>query len=208
MLKERENSVSFKTVKRICAATLLLCLMLVMTACSGDGDDPYVSPFDGRDLADLSGYESMGDYDGDTMLVLTTMDEVDELMENDESFAVMFSYENCPYCNLLMPYVNEAAAEAGVRVGYIDTRSNPEWMSNMDIDDYDKVVDRFGRYLSEDDDGKEHLYTPDMYFIKNGRVKARHDGVTEGADDPEQELTSSQEEQLLKDLAEAFNAVK
>lgn len=180
----------------------------LVPSCSGDSDEPYAGPFDGRDLADLSGYESMGDYDGDTMLVPTTMTEVDELMDDDESFAVMFSYEDCPYCNMLMPYVNEAAAEAGVRVGYIDTRSNPEWMSNMDIDGYDKVVDRFGRYLSEDDDGKEHLYTPDMYFIKNGRVKARHDGVTEGADDPERELTSDQEKQLMSDLADEFATVK
>ena len=69
-------------------------------------------------------------------------------------------------------------------------------MNNTEIDDYDLFVKRFGKYLAEDDSGGRHLYTPDLYVIKNGKVKSHHQGVIEGADDPEEPLTSSQEEEL------------
>ena len=199
-----------KTSKIVLFLAVMLMCAALGTSCSekNDGGQEYSGPFDGREPADLSGYETMEDYDKDIMLVDTTVAEMDELMDNDESFVVFFSYEDCPYCNRLIPYLNDAALEAGVRVGYINTRSNPEWMSNMDIDGYDIVTERFKKYLSKDDDGKLHLYTPDMYFIKEGRVVDRHDGVTEGADDPGQELTSSQEKQLKSDLADEFEAVK
>ena len=77
----------------------------------------------------------------------------------------------------------------------------------MDIYDYDIVEERFAKWLPEDDDGREHLYVPDVYFIKNGKVVARHDGVTPGADDPSNKLTSEQLEQLKKDLADEFNSL-
>ena len=131
--------------------------------------------------------------------------EVAEKMDAGETFVVFASFENCPWCNLLIPYLNDAAAEAGVTVGYIDTRANPEWSNNMDIDDYDLFVEKFGKYLKEDDDGKPHLYTPDTYFIKNGKIVAQHVGVTPGVENPSDPLTSEQEEKLRKDLANEFS---
>lgn len=203
---------TMRKLKKTAAGMILLYMLFTLAACSGGGDESsaeaYVSPFDGRDASVLLGYDSMEDYDKEIMMCDTTMAEVDKLMKDGETFVVFFSFEDCPYCNRLIPYLNDAAAEAGVKVGYIDTRSNPEWLSNMDIDDYDKVTDRFGKYLSKDDSGKEHLYTPDTYFIKKGRVVARHSGVTEGADDPEKELSSAQEEQIKKDLKDEFDSLK
>ena len=207
--KEKQNILSRKIAVLAIALSMLVCVLMTVSCSSKGGDESeYSGPFDGREEADLSGYESMEDYSGEIMLVDTTVAEMDELMDAGESFVVFFSYEDCPYCNRLMPYLNEAAEKAGVKVGYIDTRSNPEWMSNMDIDGYDIVTKRLKKYLSKDEDGKLHLYTPDMYFIKGGKVADRHEGVTEGADDPSEELTSSQEETLMKDLAASFEAIK
>ena len=190
---------------------LLLVASLSMAACKGGSSGASAGNSDAfadRELSDMSGYGGLDDYLKETVFVETTVAEMDQMMKDGETFAVFFSFEDCPYCNRLIPYLNDAALDAGIHVGYIDTRAKPEWTNNMDIDDYDIVVDRFGDYLAKDDDGTPHLYVPDVYFIKNGKVVARHDGVTPGADDPSQELTSSQEEQLRRDLRDEFAAMK
>ena len=181
-----------------------------MLAACGSKDKGSIpdSPFAGRDTVDLSGYESMSDHDGESRFADTTVAEIDQLMSDGESFIFFASYEDCPYCNLMIPYLNDALAEAGTYAGYLDTRRDPGWMNNADIDDYDLFVKRFGRYLENDSSGNPHLYTPDLYVIKDGKVKAHHQGVLESADDPDQPLSSSQEEELRELLEEIIDVLK
>lgn len=154
------------------------------------------SPFEGREAADLYGYPSMLDYNGESRLMETSVAEVDQLMKDDKSFVLFIGYEECGYCSQLLPYLNDALTEAGTCAGYIDTRKDPEWMTNADIDDYDLFVKRFRRFLEKDEDGERYLYTPDLYVIKDGKVKAHHQGVLAGVEDPDSPLTSSQEDEL------------
>ena len=197
--------------ERLMKKTILLTLgvaliiALTFTACGSKTESDIPDAFAGKDKSIVLGYESMENYGGDIMLRDTTVKEVAEKMDAGETFVVFASVENCPWCNLLIPYLNDAATEAGMTVGYIDTRANPEWSNNMDIDDYDLFVEKFGKYLKEDDDGKPHLYTPDTYFIKNGKIVAHHSGVTPGVENPIDPLTSEQEEKLRKDLANEFS---
>lgn len=191
--------------------TALLASASLLASCgseSSSGSEKLPDPFAGRDPSIVLGYDGMEGYQGEIMFVDTTVAEVAEMMDKGETFVVFASFEDCPWCNLIISHLNDAARDAGVHVGYIDTRLKPEWTSNMDIDDYDLFVEKFGDWLSEDEDGKLHLYTPDTYFIKNGKVVARHDGVTPGVDDPNHPLTSEQEEQLKKDFADEFNTLK
>lgn len=184
--------------KKIAAAAV--CLIIVSSLLSGCADknkgEIPASPYSGRETADLSGYSSMSGSGIESRLVDTTVAEIDQLMKDKESFIFFAGYEDCDYCSRMLPYLNEALADAGTYAGYLDTRKDPGWMNNADIDDYDLFVKRFGRYLDEDDSGDRHLYTPDLYVIKNGRVKAHHQGLVEGVDDPGQPLTSAQEKEL------------
>ena len=190
--------------------------IFTMAACSGGNDSgdaqsgklDVEDAFAGREASDFSGYHSMEDYTDEIMFVDTDVKEVANMIDSGKTFVFIASFADCPWCNRLVPYLNDAAREAGVHVGYIDTRKNPEWQSNMDIDDYDLFVKRFRNWLEKDEDGKLHLYTPDTYFIKNGKVVRRHNGVTPGADDPDVELTSEQDEQIKKDLSEEFASLQ
>lgn len=189
------------------AAALIIC-GLVLAGCGVGAGGSSADPYADRSPVDLSGYESMADYDGEVRLVPTTAAEAARLMRQGKSFVLFAGYEECGYCNLLLPYLNEAAIEADRYVGYIDTRANPDWMTNNDIDDFDRFLDCFGNYLEEDENGEKHLYTPDTYFVKDGQVAARHDGVVEGVDETDQPLGEGQEDALREQLAEAFQALE
>ena len=183
--------------------TLIICIIIVSSLLAGCGKDNGAipeSPFSGRDTVDLSAYTSMSGQGGESRFVDATVAEIDQLMKDKESFVFLAAYEDCQYCDLLMPYLNEALADKGTYAGYLDTRKDPSWSSNTDIDDYDLFCKRFGRYLEKDENGNLHLYTPDIYVIKKGRVVAEYQGVVEGADDPENALTSAQEKELRETL--------
>lgn len=184
---------------------VLLASALLLASCGGDAEQAELpsSPFAGRDAVDMSSYKGLGDYDKELRFADTTVAEIDQLMKDKESFIFIAAYEDCDYCSAIIPYLNDALTEADTYAGYLDTRKDPEWMNNADIDDYELFVERFGRYLEEDENGNRHLYTPDLYVIKNGKVKAHHQGVVDGFDDPESPLTSAQEDELktlLKDM--------
>ena len=188
-------------MKRIHA--FIICIIIASALLAGCGKDKGAipeSPFSGRDTVDLSAYTSMSGQGGESRFVDTTVAEIDQLMKDKESFVFLAAYEDCQYCDLLMPYLNEALADKGTYAGYLDTRKDPSWSSNTDIDDYDLFCKRFGRYLEKDENGNLHLYTPDIYVIKKGRVVAEYQGVVEGADDPENALTSAQEKELRETL--------
>ena len=188
-------------MKRIFA--FIICIIIVSSLLAGCGKDNGAipeSPFSGRDTVDLSAYTSMSGQGGESRFVDTTVAEIDQLMKDKESFVFLAAYEDCQYCDLLMPYLNEALADKGTYAGYLDTRKDPSWSSNTDIDDYALFCKRFGRYLEKDENGNLHLYTPDIYVIKKGRVVAEYQGVIEGADDPENALTSAQKKELRETL--------
>ena len=194
-----------RRIIKLTALAAIGILLMALVACGPKESTSIPNAFDGRSESVVIGYYSMEEYSKDIMLRDTTVKEVAEKMDNGETFVVFASFENCPWCNLLIPYLNDAAIEAGVTVGYIDTRANPEWTNNMEIDDYDLFVEKFGKYLKDDADGKPHLYTPDTYFIKNGKIVSQHVGVTPGVENPSDPLTSEQEEKLRKDLANEFS---
>ncbi len=188
---------------------LSLCLMSICMAavffagCASLGGDT-TSPYAGKQTADLSGYESMSDLDDESRLVDTTVKDIAKYMDEKKTFAFFVGYEDCDYCNALLPYLNEAARGEDIYVGYLNTRANPQWKNNTDIDDYDTFVELFGDYLKKEND-KPILYTPDLYFIKAGEVVGHHQGLIEGAEDPESALDSDQET-ALRTLLEGYMA--
>lgn len=140
----------------------------------------------------------------DGTFVDTTVLDIANYVWRRNSFVFVAGFENCPYCKRMLPYLKTVADENGIKVGYLNTRKNPNWESNLDIDNYDIFKELFGEFLKEDENGIPHLYVPDIYFIHNGEVVGRINSI-EGADDPDAPLTKEQEKELLSMLRECFN---
>lgn len=178
-----------------CMKKIVFVLLLLLTGCS--------STTSSLTKADMSHYENFNDEDH-VFYEMNVKEMVDKI-DNNETFVVYFGFSECPWCNVAMPILNETAKEYDSIVYYIDTRSNEEWESNMDIDDYDLVVDYLGEYLDYDDDGKKHLYTPHVFFFKEGEVVKEHEGTIDGKTD---EITTQEKEQLKQIYEEGFEAIK
>ena len=92
-------------------------------------------------------------YDDVEILRTMTVKDVVAEMDAGHSFAVFFGFAACPSCQAVRASLLDAAASTGHLLGFVDTRANPAWTSNMDIDDYDLFVERFGNYVPLDGDG-------------------------------------------------------
>lgn len=144
-------------------------------------------------------------YAAGSMEAMTVRELLDKI-EAKDSFAVVFGFEACPSCQAAMPILQYEAQAAGRSVGYIDTRANPAWTSNMDIDDYEELTAALGQYFALDADGQQHLYVPHVFFIKAGEVALQHQGLADGAE-PET-MTAAQQAALAAIYRRGFESIK
>lgn len=93
------------------------------------------------------------------------------------TFVALFGYASCPDCKAAVPLLLDEALGHGIwQVLYVDTRADPSWDSNTDIDGYDRLVGVMGDRFSKDDDGTPHMQVPFVAFVRDGRVVASVEG--------------------------------
>lgn len=143
-------------------------------------------------------------HDDEEILRTMTVKNVIAAMDAGHSFAVLFGFDACPSCQAVRPSLLAAAAYTDSLIGYVDTRANPAWTSNMDIDDYDLFVERFGNYVPLDSSGLKHLYVPHIFFIRNGKIIRDYQGVAENFNAHEQTVSEELYQKLLATYTSGF----
>ena len=187
---------------------LIIGIMTFLSACGGgnSGGSEVKNPLADYPPASMENYRDMEGVKTD--FVDITVKDIEKLMKDKATFAFLASFETCPWCNQLLFHLNEVAQERGVTLGYLDTRKNPEWNSNIDIDDYDIFVELFGDYLSPDEAGIPHLYVPMLIFIKDGQVVNTRNGVLPEIESADQVLTEEIKANLKADLGTYFDSLQ
>ena len=183
------------TTGTIVQMLLAVFLSLSLAACASGRGRNGTQAAAGGTKADMSGYAT---YDAKT-------DYVYERMHRNETFAILFGFAKCPWCRDFMPVMNEAAKRTGhSTVYYVNTRENTNWKSNLDIDNYDLLVQMAFDYLPYDEAGIKHLDAPTAYFVKGGKIQ----NAVFAPDYAAHEETISDElrEALLQQLIRAFKA--
>ena len=169
------------------------------------------------DHSDMSGYVGLDGYqlEDELPFVDVTVQDIHKLIEEKCTFALFISFADCPWCNAVIKYFAEVCAEQhhafghDILVASMDTRKNPAWQSNLDIDDYDLFVEDFYDYLEYDSDNIKHLYVPHVFFIKDGAVVYEHQGAIPAmGSDPNMVLSEAQEEELRNIYREGFKALQ
>ncbi len=155
------------------------------------------------DLSEYATYDPNEDY----VYERSDVKEMYDRMHNNESFAIYFGFHRCPWCRDLMPVLNEVSKEIGNEVVYyVNTRENPEWKSNIDIDDYDLLVEMASDYLPYDEKGIKHLNAPTVYFVKGGKIETAVFSPTYDA--TKRTISKWQKKQLKKKILKAFEKIQ
>ena len=158
--------------------------------------EPYTA-LDAYELADMSGYDCAAGYEKDYQFVNMTVAEVAAEMDAGTSFVLYTGYNKCPWCNVILNHLNDIALERGIKIAYIDTRRDPSWKSNVDIDDYDLFIERFGSTLKLDEADKPHLYVPHIFFVKDGQLVSDYSGTVPSQENPDDTLSDEEINEFL-----------
>ena len=194
------------------AAAILITLLIATTIIAkllepnrGHSTSP-ISLANSYKIADMSGYRNLSK----TTDLFYEMEALDVVKEIDagSTFVVVFSHEECPLCSVAIPVLNEVASEYGWPVGYVNTRKNPEWRSNMAMDHYDELADHIGEYFQTDEMNRQHLYVPQIFFIQNGEVTYTYEGAGPTYDGSGNPLTPEQKNRLSEAYRKGFETKK
>ena len=182
---------------------ILICMFILISGCgkrSGESAMLTGEPSDMNDYVLLQGIDhAFYDLDVEGMV---------KAMKDKKTFAVYFGYPSCEWCMEAAPVLNQAALENEMQVGYINTRSNPLWEKNTEIENYDLLVENVGEFLEYDSEGIRHLYTPAVFFIREGKVIGFHEGTVPDHNARNRMMTVEEREELLNTYRGMFEQLK
>ena len=116
--------------------------------------------------ADISDYPEMANVK-EHVFTEGSIDDTLNLLENGTG-AIFFSYAECPYCNLVMPTLNDVALENGYSIVLLDA-----YREDFDKEAFNKFVEIYPGVESEDG----NIYTPQLIIVKDGEIINSFTGV-------------------------------
>ena len=136
-------------------------------------------------------------------------DKMMAIIENKETCIVVMGFKACPWCQALVPYVNEVAKQEGLKKIYyldiLDMRDNNE---SADHGKYLYFKEYFSTVLDKE---KDRINAPTVLSIKDGELMGFHlDTVSSHLmeDNILPPLNSKQEEELKNILQNLIKSIK
>ena len=147
------------------------------------------------------------DVDTDNVFIIKNGKETIDILEHGTG-VVFLGFPSCPWCQRYAKYLNEVAKEKGIKkIYYHDTYD--DWQNNTD--DYQKITSILSDHLQYDNDGKRHLYVPDVVFVKDGVIVGNDyetSKYTAGANTPDEYWTEARVVDLKDRLGSFMELVK
>lgn len=125
-----------------------------------------------------------------------------DLINQKQTFIVYFGYESCPWCNDLLPILNEVSIEKEKELYYIDFLADE---NNSDIDSLETILDLASEYLNENEDGNIEIFFPMVFYVQKGQIIDVHIGTLSNHDASKDELTQKQAARLKYNLEKEFD---
>ena len=120
---------------------------------------------------------------------------------------VFLGYPQCPWCQRLSEYVDQAARAEGIaRIHYLNIRQARASKNET----YQKLVARLAPYLSKDEDGQPRIFVPDVTIVKRGSIVWRYkeEPTGDSAITPDRYWTAERAQRAVAQLRRAMQTMK
>lgn len=178
----------------------LFVLLIVLLSLVGCNRAPVYPQPEGN-TSDMSGYGGLES----EQFVDIDLDGILNLFEEKKTAIVYFGYASCPWCNALMPILNEVSVEKQMKLYYLDWHADINYQ-NKKIFDIVDICDAAGLVEEHQDDGTGIFYFPTVLFIKDGIPVILHSGTVSGHDGS-QGLSEKQIARLKYMLEKEFDSL-
>lgn len=174
---------------------LLLLSLLLVTGCVNKNIE-YDQPE--TEVTDMSGYG----LDTQNFHYLK-LDDMFKMMEDRKTFIVVLSHIGCPWCEGLLPVLDQIINEKGMQVYYLNSLAD-ELAS--DTEGLDKLLDLAKEYVTYEDD-KPVLWVPSIFYVQLGKIIDVHEGTVNTHPAKEREMTDKEIARLEYQLSREFDAL-
>lgn len=140
-------------------------------------------------------HQDFPDVPENNRFVIQTAEQTIDRFENGTGI-IFLGFHQCPWCQKMAPLLNQAAEQDGANVYYLDILK----LSSENPDVYQQVMAHVLPYLDRDKNGQPRLTTPDVSFVKNGKIIWRYkmDSVGEEERTPDAYWTEERKETALR----------
>lgn len=165
----------------------------------------------------------------DNPMVYATAEEIIKKMENKETFAVYFGFNDCPWCRSIIEELIKAAKDSNVeKIYYVDvkeirdvkeldeknnivtTKEGDKYylelikkMENV-LEDY-TLTDKDGNQIST---GEKRIYAPNLVGVSKGKALELEVGTSEKLENPYETLTEEMRKESYNKLKCVFKCLE
>ncbi len=141
----------------------------------------------------------------DNVFVYASADQVLQTFQSGTG-TVFLGFPQCPWCQRLVEYVDNAAKAEGIKkVYYLNIRE----ARAANDDNYKKLVKYLKDYLNTDDEGNPRISVPDVTMLKDGKIVGRFEQEkANDANTPDKYWTSERAERATTQLREMMQKTK
>lgn len=194
------------------SALAIICLLVVTIKYTNEETDAirFKEEYEAlNDKKDGNEYINV-DIDKENPIVYADAEKVIDLIKNDTA-VIYFGFPECPWCRNAIPVLLDATKELGIdKIYYYNALSIRDKKSldengNIVVEDegtkeYEELVELLYDYLpiydGLNDNTIKRLYFPTVLFVKDGEVIGLHISTVETQENPYNELTKEQYEEL------------
>lgn len=191
-------------MKKLIAVVLVILVVLagVFWVFSGDVEPP--SDTQQTEVSDQmrADYQSLPE---NHKFIKQNSDETIERFEQGTG-VIFLGFKQCPWCQKLVPILNEAAEAEGVNIYYLDILADRQGNTPA----YQRLVSILEPYLAKDEDGHPRIGVPDVSLVKDGEIIWRHEMEDAGDDEstPDTYWTTERRQRAIANFREQVQAIK
>ena len=205
-------------MKKFLLSLLMIVAVIGLTGC-GNNEDEKVVKTDAikfkEEYESINGEELYGKKARELTIpeknpfVYATADEIVEMMDNEETFAVYFGFNTCPWCRAAVSTLIDVANDLGLKkIYYVDVK---EIRNVLEVKDgkvttktegskgYMDLLERLDKVLADyelkDDKGKvvdtkmKRIYAPNIVSVVDGKAEKMTTATSDDLENPYDELT-------------------
>lgn len=205
-------------MKKFLLSLLMIVAVIGLTGC-GNNEDEKVVKTDAikfkEEYESINGEELYGKKARELTIpeknpfVYATADEIVEMMDNEETFAVYFGFNTCPWCRAAVSTLIDVANDLNIKkVYYVDVKEIRNVLEVVDGEvitkkegskGYMKLLKKLDNVLDDyeltDEDDKEvdahmkRIYAPNVVSIVDGKAEKMTTATSDDLENPYDELT-------------------